>query len=80
MRKYFTSAAALLGVGLAALATPAAAHCDSLDGPVVAAARTALDTGNPDPALAWVKPENDALVRQAFSKALTVKCTLSALP
>ena len=35
----------------------AEAHCDSLDGPVVQAARRALALGDPAPALAWVQPE-----------------------
>jgi len=73
MRAKFKTAAVLLGLGLGALSTPAMAHCDALDGPVVAAARTALDSGDPDPVLAWVKPDREATVRQAFSKALAVR-------
>lgn len=73
MRAKLKTAAVLLGLGLGALSTPAMAHCDSLDGPVVAAARTALDSGDPNPVLAWVKPDNEATVRQAFSKTLAVR-------
>jgi hypothetical protein len=47
-------------VGLAMLATllsgvpRARAHCDTLDGPVVKDARTALEAGDPTLALRWV--------------------------
>jgi hypothetical protein len=58
---------------LALVASPAAAHCDTLDGPVVAAARVALASGNPTAALAWVKPEGESEVRHAFAEALAVK-------
>ena len=35
----------------------ASAHCDTLDGPVVATARIALDKGDVTPLLKWVRPE-----------------------
>lgn len=56
-----------------ALSAPASAHCDTLDGPVVAAARKALDTGKPDPALVWVKPEAEKEIRDVFARALAVR-------
>ena len=56
---------------------PSYAHCDGLDGPVVAAARTALDAADPDPVLIWVKPGDEAEVRRAFAEALAVR-SLSA--
>jgi hypothetical protein len=54
-------------------ATPALAHCDGLDGPVVAAARTALDIGNPNPVLIWVQPKDEAEIRAAFAQTLDVR-------
>lgn len=51
----------------------AAAHCDSLDGPVVTAARAALRSGKPEGVLAWVQPADDAAVRDAFSRTLEVR-------
>jgi hypothetical protein len=58
----------------AALApTPARAHCDTLDGPVVVAARTALDTGKLEPVLAWVQPGDEAEIRRAFEQARAVR-------
>lgn len=58
------SLAAVLG-----WAAPAQAHCDTLDGPVVSAARQALDTGNVKLALVWVQEKDEAELRQAFQKA-----------
>jgi hypothetical protein len=55
------------------LASPAAAHCDGLDGPVVAAARTALDSGSPDPVLIWVQSKDEGEIRAAFAEALDVR-------
>jgi hypothetical protein len=55
------------------LASPAMAHCDGLDGPVVSAARSALDAGNPNPVLIWVQPKDEAEIRAAFADALGVR-------
>jgi len=54
-------------------ASPVFAHCDTLDGPVVAAARKALDTGNIRYALVWVKKNDEEEVRNTFDKALAVR-------
>jgi hypothetical protein len=53
--------------------TPAAAHCDALDGPVVVDAREALETGELTPVLMWVAPGGEAEVRHAFELALAVR-------
>lgn len=55
------------------IAAPAAAHCDGLDGPVVAAARTALASGDLNAVLIWVQPQDEAQVRQAFMEAAAVR-------
>lgn len=52
-----------------ALPRPAAAHCDTLDGPVVSAARAALEGGKLEPVLAWVMPEAEPEIRDAFTRA-----------
>lgn len=44
----------------------ASAHCDTLDGPVVTAARRALDTGNVNAVLSWVPPAGEPEVKAAF--------------
>jgi hypothetical protein len=51
----------------------AQAHCDTLDGPVVSAARKALDSGNVNHALAWVQKGDEAEVRRVFDRARTVR-------
>lgn len=67
----------LLGLTLAGflafMPAIAAAHCDTMDGPVVAAATAALRTGNIKPVLIWIKPEYENEVRSAFSKASSVR-------
>ena len=53
---------------------PAArAHCDTLSGPVVLAARVALERNDVAPLLVWVKEPQEAEVRQAFQKAMAVR-------
>jgi hypothetical protein len=62
------------GIALALfLATPAPAHCDGLDGPVVTAARRALEARDPNPVLIWVRPSDEAEVRAAFNHAIAVR-------
>jgi hypothetical protein len=48
-------------------------HCDALDGPVVLAAKAALDEGDGTPVLKWVKPEDEKEIREAFTKAIEVR-------
>jgi hypothetical protein len=55
------------------VSAPAAAHCDGLDGPVVAAARTALQSGDPSAVLIWVQPKDEAEVRRVFEEAVAVR-------
>jgi hypothetical protein len=49
------------------------AHCDTLDGPVVATARTALDKGDVTSLLKWVRPEKEKEIRSAFQKTLAMR-------
>lgn len=51
----------------------AAAHCDTLDGPVVSTARVALEKGDVTPVLKWVKKEDEEEIRQAFDRAVNVR-------
>lgn len=53
--------------------TPAGAHCDTLDGPVVKAAQKSLDTGNVNFTLIWVPEENETQIKEAFNKTLEVR-------
>lgn len=49
------------------------AHCDTLDGPVVKTARTALEKGDITPLLKWVRPSDEKEIRDAFENALAVR-------
>jgi hypothetical protein len=59
----------------AAFATPqiAQAHCDSLDGPVVNAARAALTESNVNLVLIWVQPDDESAIKHAYEKTLAVR-------
>ena len=61
-------------VGVAMLVPPPiAAHRDTLGGPVVLAARLALNTGDVTPVLKWVKPESEKEIRDAFARTMKVR-------
>jgi hypothetical protein len=49
------------------------AHCDGLDGPVVKAAKKALEIENVNLVLIWVKKEYENEIKNAFQKTLTVR-------
>ncbi|MHB1001180.1 MAG: DUF6448 family protein [Armatimonadota bacterium] len=49
------------------------AHCDTLDGPVVKDAAAALDKGDVSVVLKWIKPSNEAEIKQAFAQTLKVR-------
>ncbi len=53
----------------------AGAHCDTLNGPVVGAARLALQKGDITPVLKWVKAADEAEIRNAFEQTLAVRKT-----
>jgi len=67
-------AAASLFLGTAVLVPGrAVAHCDGLDGPVVTAARQALETNDVNRVLIWVKKQDEPEIRKAFEQTLTVR-------
>lgn len=49
------------------------AHCDTLDGPVVQAARAALESGDLNPVLIWVQAEHEPEIRNAFEQTRSVR-------
>jgi hypothetical protein len=65
----------ILFMVLAGLFVPAdaLAHCDGLDGPVVKAARHALETGNVDLVLIWVQKQDEPVIKEAFRQTLAVR-------
>ena len=67
------TATAVLSLGLLAGPGTALAHCDTLDGPVVGAARKALDSGNVNLVLVWVQKNDEAEIRNMFQKAVAVR-------
>lgn len=68
-----TFAAFLVAGALLAVPRPAAAHCDTLDGPVVVEAQAALEKGDVTPILKWVKPGAEAEIQTAFAQAQRVR-------
>ena len=48
-------------------------HCDALDGPVVKAARRALEARDVNVVLPYVKKEGEAEVVEAFEKVIAVR-------
>ncbi len=64
----------VLAAGLVLLAPGvASAHCDTLDGPVVIAAKQALESGDITPVLKWIKQDSEAELRAAFNKTTAVR-------
>ena len=51
----------------------ALAHCDRLDGPVVTAARHALEKNDVTGVLIWVQKKDEAEIRQAFERTVAVR-------
>jgi Family of unknown function (DUF6448) len=62
---------ALFVVG--SFAVRASAHCDGLDGPVVKAAQRALQTGDLNQVLIWVRPQDEDEIKKAFKETLAVR-------
>ncbi len=54
-------------------ALPIFGHCDALNGPVVLAAQQALEKGEVAPVLKWVRPQDEAEIRQAFAQTMQVR-------
>ncbi|MFB3887771.1 MAG: DUF6448 family protein [Thermodesulfobacteriota bacterium] len=51
----------------------AGSHCDTLAGPVVMIAKTALEKGDVTPVLKWVKREHEGEIREIFKNTLAVR-------
>ena len=75
--QYKVTRMALIVAGLTGMAvfatSPANAHCDTMDGPVVVAAKAALAKGDATPVLIWVKKDYEGEVLSAFAKTLAVR-------
>lgn len=74
MNSFKVTAAFSLVLMLTALAgTPASAHCDSYDGPVIKDATKALETNNVNLVLKWVTPEQEKEIIPLFNKTYALK-------
>ena len=73
MKLRISFACAFSVVAALAWTAPALAHCDTLDGPVVSAARKALDSGNVNLVLVWVQKKDEADIRKAFQRTRNVR-------
>lgn len=62
-------------VAAAAMLSPAvaSAHCDGMDGPVVMDAQKALESGNVNLVLIWIRKQDEPEIIQAFNKTLAVR-------
>jgi len=63
----------VFGIAWVVMEGNAYAHCDTLDGPVVAAARSALAAGDVTPLLKWVSIKEEENIRKAFNHTLAVR-------
>jgi len=60
---------------LITLPSKTAAHCDTMDGPVVSAARVALQKRDITPVLMWVKEQHEKEIRSAFDRTLSMRAS-----
>jgi hypothetical protein len=56
-----------------ALPQKSISHCDTMEGPVVKAAKNALETGNVNLVLVWVQKKDEVDIKKAFEKTLAVR-------
>ncbi len=61
---------AILAVGTA---DPAWAHCDTMSGPVITAARHALESNDVNLVLIWAQPGDESAIREEFDRALAAR-------
>lgn len=60
-------------IGMWCIPYSAGAHCDTLDGPVIISAKTALEKNDVTPVLKWVRKADEAEIRGLFTKTLAVR-------
>jgi hypothetical protein len=53
--------------------TDSFAHCDTMDGPVIAAAKQAIETKNVHLILIWVQEKDELEIKKAFEKTLAIR-------
>ena len=65
--------AAVASAGLGVSPSPAVAHCEGLEGPVVKAAQRALESRDPALVLIWVQEKDEGEIQTAFEQTLAVR-------
>jgi hypothetical protein len=73
MRQYLLTSGVLILINFIFYPAAVFAHCDGIDGPVVVAAKEALNTGNVNLILIWVQKDDESEIRQVFNHALRVR-------
>ena len=74
MGNRYRGRAGILATGLwVFLAGSVFAHCDTTSGPVIPEAKAALEKGDVTSILKWVKPDKEAEIKTAFTKAVAVR-------
>ena len=67
-----------LMAGLSMVLPSLNAHCDTINGPVVVAARQALASGDLTPALKWIPKASEPELRAAFGRTMQVRAASPA--
>ena len=78
MKKRYRSTSSLWGsltlvLVCLSFSPPAESHCDGLDGPVVTAAREALETEDLNLVLSWIQEADEQGIRDVFEHTLAVR-------
>ncbi len=68
-----TAALALTFAAAIWMPTKSSAHCDTMDGPVVAAAKQALETKNVNLILLWVQEKDESEIKKAFEQTVAIR-------
>ena len=63
----------LLASALFLMPSGVLAHCDTYSGPVITAAKQALEKGDVTPVLKWVKKEDEEAIKAVFIKTMAVR-------
>lgn len=73
MRHYLLTIVSLVLINFIFYPSPALAHCDGIDGPVVVAAKEALKTGDINLILVWVQEDDEEEIKRIFEHTLRVR-------
>lgn len=61
------------GAACALIQLSALAHCDTMNGPLVPEAQAALEAGDIQPILKWIRKADEPEIKAAFAKAVAVR-------